>query len=492
MALDEGAFLYLKKPFNEEIMEYLWQFVLREKNQREKLRKGSEKKRDHMNGDDIGKIDIVGENVEQSGEKKNVANVEEQKNNTDEVETDVESNEKYKLRRKRGRKNTKETREGETQSSATNKVLRRKDCREWTNDLHAKFVKTVQQLGEGRCYLKEILEVMKHDVPDLTRMQVASYLQKCRRKNLRSPEERKYIYYPSGQGSSKDSKKRSSFQEYGTMPRLQTNVPILQHEPDQTQRGTYFPISTLNTNKSFSRGDSSTQQQLYRPQLQVQPRYLNIENRFNNSFFPAQSYVGDRLQQHEPLVEMLNSQGLQDSIIKNTSYSPVLEFNSGDHHNQSDYSLDLNVTHGETYSGCRIIMGTEIGNATNSEYNLNVNVDNVSNSYVGNTTINELGVANANFQQYILEPNMSNPSSIIGASYANDIEGGDSNKKKNCDAYFEFNDMGYLFQNHGPSSSNLPNEQGTEFDQVYSDDQVVATSSVQFSGTSNYLDKSSI
>ncbi|KAK6773993.1 hypothetical protein RDI58_029232 [Solanum bulbocastanum] len=122
-----------------------------------------------MNGDDIGKIDIVGENEEQPGEKKNVANTEEQKNNTDEVETDVESNENYKLRRKRG------------------------------------------------CYPKEILEVMKHDVPDLTRMQVASYLQ-------------------------------------------------------------------------------------------------------------------------------------------NTNYSPVLEFNSGDHHNQSDYSLDLNVTHGEAYFGCRVIM----------------------------------------------------------------------------------------------------------------------------------------
>ncbi|KAK6773994.1 hypothetical protein RDI58_029233 [Solanum bulbocastanum] len=149
MALDEGAFLYLKKPFNEEIMEYLWQFVLREKNQREKLTKGSEKKRDHMNGDDIGKIDIVGENEKQPGEKKNVANVEEQKNNTDEVQTDVESNEKYKLRRKRNRKNMKETKEGETQINAINKVLRRKDCREWKNDLHAKLVKVVQQLGEG-------------------------------------------------------------------------------------------------------------------------------------------------------------------------------------------------------------------------------------------------------------------------------------------------------------------------------------------------------
>ncbi|KAH0730138.1 hypothetical protein KY289_001326 [Solanum tuberosum] len=44
-----------------------------------------------------------------------------------------------------------------------------------TVDLHAKFKEATQQLGEGRCLPKEILEIM--NVPGLTRMQVVSYLQ---------------------------------------------------------------------------------------------------------------------------------------------------------------------------------------------------------------------------------------------------------------------------------------------------------------------------
>ncbi|WMV42224.1 hypothetical protein MTR67_035609 [Solanum verrucosum] len=364
-ALDEGAHLYLQKPFNVEIMKYLWQLVLREKKQREKLTKESDKNRDHKNVDDTDEINVVGENEEQPREKKIIANAEEQKDNIDEVENDVISNEKFKLKRKRGRKNTKETNEGKIQSSAINKVVMQKNCREWTIDLHAKFMKAVQELGEGRCYPKEILEVMIHEVPDLTLMQVASH-------------------------------------------------------------------------------------------LQVQPSYLNINDQFNNSFFSAQNYAGDGIQQqHGALFEMLGSQGLQDPIIGNTNYNPALEFDSENYHNHniSDFSFDLNVAHGATYSGCGTF-GTEIRNATINKYNLNVNADKVSDTYVGSATFNELGVANTSFQQYIGEPNMSNPSSIIEASYVNDIEGSDSNKKENCNAYFDFNNMDYLFQNHGPSSSN--------------------------------------
>lgn len=133
------------------------------------------------------------------------------------------------------------------------------------------------------------------------------------------------------------------------------------------------------------------------------------------------------------------------------------------------------MANGATYLGGRIIFGTEIENAIINEYNLNANANNVSDTCVWNATINELGVANTNFQQYIDEPNMSNPNSIIAASYAIDIEGSDSNKKKNCDAYFDFNNMNYLFHNNEPPNSNLPNEQGREFDQVYSDDQTSAS-----------------
>ncbi|PHU06772.1 hypothetical protein BC332_23261 [Capsicum chinense] len=144
-AWDNGAYLYIEKPFDGGILKYLWQFVLREKMQREKVGEGP------MHVEDIGN------------------------NIIHEAENEVGSNGKYKLKRKRGRKNLIETNVGETQRSNVNKAVRQKVCIEWTDYLHGKFMKAVRQLGEGNCYPKNILEVM--GVPNLTRMQVASHLQ---------------------------------------------------------------------------------------------------------------------------------------------------------------------------------------------------------------------------------------------------------------------------------------------------------------------------
>ncbi|KAK4377297.1 hypothetical protein RND71_003593 [Anisodus tanguticus] len=113
-ALNDGSFLDLKNSLDEAIVEYLWQFVLREKIQREKARKQLEGNGDKMNvGDDdgIGNHNIV-EDTEKAGEK-NISNDEEQSNNIHEAENEVISNELYKLRRKRGRKIRKEISEGE-------------------------------------------------------------------------------------------------------------------------------------------------------------------------------------------------------------------------------------------------------------------------------------------------------------------------------------------------------------------------------------------
>lgn len=104
--MEEGAYLYVKKPFDKEIMKYLWQFVLREKMRREKARQESRQNRDQMN---------------------------------------VE----YQLRGKRGRKSMKGVNGGESQTSATAKVVRQTDYLEWTDDLHDKFMKAVRLLGEG-------------------------------------------------------------------------------------------------------------------------------------------------------------------------------------------------------------------------------------------------------------------------------------------------------------------------------------------------------
>ncbi|XP_060174316.1 putative two-component response regulator ARR20 [Lycium barbarum] len=470
-ALEDGAYLYLKKPLDEEIVEYLWQFALREKIKRGKSRERLEENEDHTNvgdADDIGNNNIVVDE-EQAGEK-NTPNTEEPNNNIQEAKNNIVSNEKYKLRMKRSRQSTKQINEGESQGSAINKTVKRKVCTKWTVDLHARFMDAMHQLGEGRCYPKEILEVM--NVPGLTRMQVASHLQKCRSNNWRAPNKRKFICKPSDQGSSSGSQKTRSFRRFGAMPRLQTNVPNMQQHqrnPDQTQRGPEFPFPTINTDNIFAGGESSIQQQLYHPQHQIQPHYLNIDHPFNNPFLLAQNNASGELQQHGSLLGMLGSQGLQDPIIGNTSYRSGLAFNIEDHHTQNDYNLDLNVAHVTTCPGSAIMSDTSIQNATT----------------------NELGAVNANFQQYITESNMSNSSDIIVPSHASDTEGSDSNERENYDAYFDFNNVGYLFQNLEPPSANLPNEHDSEFDQVYSNDQVAPTTSVQFPGIANCSDESS-
>ncbi|XP_027771415.1 putative two-component response regulator ARR21 [Solanum pennellii] len=114
--LDDGAYLYLKKPFNKEILIYLWQFVLAERKRKEKAREGSRKHKDQMK---VNMINIVEENKES---EENIG--------------------KYTLKRKKGTKSM--------QNNAIDKVVRRKDCKEWTEDLHAAFMRAVSQLGEGR------------------------------------------------------------------------------------------------------------------------------------------------------------------------------------------------------------------------------------------------------------------------------------------------------------------------------------------------------
>ncbi|MCD7460967.1 hypothetical protein HAX54_044922 [Datura stramonium] len=331
--------------------------------------------------------DTVGDNEEQPREKKNLSYIEDKRYNIHDAENNVISDRKYEPKRKRGRKHTKQINEEERQSIAIYKVVRRKACIEWTGDLHAKFIKVVQQLGEGRCFPKDILVEM--NVSGLIRMQVASHL----------------------------------------------------------QRGEFSSTTTISPTTS-----SSTP-------------HLNIDNPFNNPFMLALNDVGGGIQeQHGTFFEMLGSQGLQGPIIENTNYRSGLAFDSEDHHTQSDYNMDLNAALETTYSGSGTMFGADVENAIVNDYNLNVNVENVttylgskmmSDTFVENMTINGLGATNTNFQQYIGEPNMSDLSHFLVASYESDFVGNDSNEKENCDAYFYFNNMNNLFQNLGPPSANL-------------------------------------
>ncbi|XP_049387856.1 two-component response regulator ORR26-like [Solanum stenotomum] len=210
-ALDNGAYICSKKPLVEQTVTFLWQT-----------------QRDHIN---------VGDE-ERDREKNMLINTEEQSNNNN-----VVSNGKHKLRRKRGRKSTKEINEG-------NKTIMHKDCLKWTDDLRVKFTEVVEQLGDGRCFPSDIREMM--NMPGLTIKQISSRLQKCRSKDEKLQEEREYICLESSSGSQQRSSydtslertKRRNSEKSGKMPRLQTNVP------NQTQRVPEFP--PVYTNNIFA------------------------------------------------------------------------------------------------------------------------------------------------------------------------------------------------------------------------------------------------
>ncbi|XP_057789994.1 two-component response regulator ARR14-like [Salvia miltiorrhiza] len=85
---------------------------------------------------------------------------------------------------------------------------------EWTLDLHRKFMAAANFLGQGRCYPREILEIM--NVPGLTRMQVASHLQKCRNAKWLPPNERKSKAAAKSRKESKAPRARPL--RFGAMP----------------------------------------------------------------------------------------------------------------------------------------------------------------------------------------------------------------------------------------------------------------------------------
>ncbi|CAI9786760.1 unnamed protein product [Fraxinus pennsylvanica] len=150
-ALEQGASLFLQKPVKMEDVKYLWQHVWRKKTwkvkEKEQLR------------------EVIAFNRMSRGFK---AEEEISSENVMSDDNDIVEN---------GWKSKKKVRKVWTQ---------------WTPELHDKFVDAIVELGEGRCYPKEILEHM--NVPGLTRMQVASHLQKCRNGSWRPYEERQRHY----------------------------------------------------------------------------------------------------------------------------------------------------------------------------------------------------------------------------------------------------------------------------------------------------------
>ncbi|CAA0835361.1 Two-component response regulator ARR2, partial [Striga hermonthica] len=167
-ALENGAYLYMTQPITKESADCLWQCVMREKLRLAEYR-------------DPGQL--ASENLNEESKM-------------------IDSEKVFGLK------------EEAYESSFVGNV-KRKVCTEWTQELHDKFLFAVEVLGEGRCFPKDILDLM--NVPGLTRMQVASHLQKCRNASWRSPEERKSDSVPlSGSGHSGPSKPR----RFGSMPKV--------------------------------------------------------------------------------------------------------------------------------------------------------------------------------------------------------------------------------------------------------------------------------
>ncbi|KAI5676840.1 hypothetical protein M9H77_07790 [Catharanthus roseus] len=125
-----------------------------------------------------------------------------------------------------------------------------KMCVRWTPDLHAKFLDAVNQLGEGKCYPSDILEKMK--VPGLTRLQVASHLQKCRNRMLQDEQllKRAHPSLPPKSTDDELSKKKVARRKYGSMPH--PNIMIRSNSNFPQQQGNLINPSSSS---SSSNGD---------------------------------------------------------------------------------------------------------------------------------------------------------------------------------------------------------------------------------------------
>ncbi|KAL4578930.1 hypothetical protein LXL04_015062 [Taraxacum kok-saghyz] len=134
---------------------------------------------------------------------------------------------------------------------------KKKLCIEWTRELHQKFLDAISELGEGRCFPKEILHLM--DVPGLTRMQVASHLQKCRKEKSKSRNNRRTpASSTSSTLSSNGSPLEVSERKFGCMPIIHPNQKV------QEDRNTVIGINLLINGWQTDENENHKNDQAYR------------------------------------------------------------------------------------------------------------------------------------------------------------------------------------------------------------------------------------
>ncbi|RAL39196.1 hypothetical protein DM860_002729 [Cuscuta australis] len=214
VALREGAFLCLEKPISAYTIKYLWQHVLRETSSRSCWEVSNNNNNNNNNNNKQVVFTNNGFMVNNNINDNNAAVVAVKKNKARNNYNHEYSNREKK--RSRGVLVCKKH-SNTTTTSGEERVL-------WTEELHSLFMDAIHKLGEGRCFPKEIVETM--NVPNLTRMQVASHLQKCRNNDWHGPKNKKKKpnnnnnnynqQQPSSQGD--DGVKKRHPPRFGAMP----------------------------------------------------------------------------------------------------------------------------------------------------------------------------------------------------------------------------------------------------------------------------------
>ncbi|GJV76918.1 two-component response regulator ARR10-like protein [Tanacetum coccineum] len=251
-AFMSGAFLVMKKPLTMESVSLLRQDVIRER---------IRKRENHRNKNRNLKVES-----QAIGTQKNVNVGSKRKDRGESSKQATSSNYESNLVFHWS---------GDDHSVRT---VKKRACVEWTPELHAKFMNAVLQLGEG-CYPKDILDLMA--VPGLTRMQVASHLQKCRGENWKT--DLKCFMHPSSMNhklSSDFTSKRATGKNFGRMPSIGFNLAMnrgrqkeVNHMTNQTERGSMMPGSNQRnieqqagyTPFSFQSGYDSKQDEEFDP-----------------------------------------------------------------------------------------------------------------------------------------------------------------------------------------------------------------------------------
>ncbi|KAL0463794.1 UNVERIFIED_CONTAM: Two-component response regulator ORR26 [Sesamum latifolium] len=266
-ALENGAFLYIKKPATMEMLRCLWQHVLREKTR-------MIRERDILVGANHGHgprgLDIKGVAINH----RTVENP----NDIGEGLAGMRNKGKAKKKYRGIRIGVDEDEEYESQNHMMmggDNNVKRKMCTEWTLELHENLWMLLKNWArEVGCFPKEILEIM--NVPGLTRMQVASHLQKCRNDNWRSPEERK-AFQASQNGSSGSIGSQPKLRRFGSKPNWVGPFQIRSSEGLGEHNGALKPFQKLEYHKVWA---------LYQSWLTI-PIINNMEHLCPNQNYPS-------------------------------------------------------------------------------------------------------------------------------------------------------------------------------------------------------------